>query len=313
MPLSSGAALDWMQARCANAPTGKPPPAWLFRGQCQDYPTIKPSISRLDPGERDVMYNICREFHRFADGVTGYRIERHVDQLGMLQHYVERSPVIDFTGTPDVALYFALLNAKPGDTCVIYALDTRTINPTTIEIADHDFLALPLRGGGLRHRWLRQDGFGICPVRWHQLDYLATFDLKTAVSLQACKFTMGATDTQLVAHLGNLLSVANDPLAQRMRDVMEGLANHLGVALPSVVCTKLAELAPLSATQQLVVEIDNALMAARQLRMADAIDALQKCRAAATSTSWDMSWSCELDAWKARIGRRIGPPIPPTS
>ena len=69
------------------------------------------------------MWALCRWFQKAAAGVTGYSIPNEHDRLAILQHYIGRSPVIDLTATPEIALYFALSGAISGSTCVVYSLD----------------------------------------------------------------------------------------------------------------------------------------------------------------------------------------------
>lgn len=106
-------ALAWMLERRAG------PGQVLFRGQSRIWPDIRPSITRPDVDEdtRRALWEICRRFVHVAQlGLTGYLVSSVHDRLAILQHYILRSPVIDLTGTPEIALYFALLGAKPGIT-----------------------------------------------------------------------------------------------------------------------------------------------------------------------------------------------------
>ena len=111
-------ALEWME----NKAGGKGGQV-LFRGQSRVWCTIKPSITRDDQETRNRMWAICHRFYSSAAGVTGYAIEKGHDRLAILQHYILRSPVIDLTGTPKVALYFALRGAELGQECVVYAVE----------------------------------------------------------------------------------------------------------------------------------------------------------------------------------------------
>jgi hypothetical protein len=53
------------------------------------------------------------------------------DSLSLGCHYIGRSPVIDLTGTPVIALYFALLGARLGDKCVVYSVNRSVSAPKT--------------------------------------------------------------------------------------------------------------------------------------------------------------------------------------
>ena len=153
------AASDWME----NQAKGK---RVLFRGQSRVWPTIKPSITRDDSETMRQMLSICNWFNLGAAGVTGYIIEKEHDRLSILQHYILWSPLIDLTGTPKIALYFALLGATSGQECVVYSVDRNKADVQDVVFSDHFFLALPLQEGGLQHRWLKQDGYSVGPEDW---------------------------------------------------------------------------------------------------------------------------------------------------
>jgi len=96
--------------------------------------------------------------------LRGYSID-HLDGLAVLQHYGWPSPLIDFSATLEVAIFFALLGAKPDSTSIIYMLECEQLPPEAI-VVDHDFLTHNLEGGGLKHRLLRQDGFAVTKREW---------------------------------------------------------------------------------------------------------------------------------------------------
>lgn len=62
-------ALQWMEKKIAGQSD-----RFLFRGQNRIWPTIRPSITRLDEQTMREMWAICRWFHTAAHGVTGYHI-----------------------------------------------------------------------------------------------------------------------------------------------------------------------------------------------------------------------------------------------
>ncbi len=273
---------------------------WLFRGQSKIHPRIQPSLARLGEAARIVMYNVCRLFHVAAQGVTGYAIESELDRLGLLQHYVGLSPLLDLTGTPDVALYFALLGSSNGDECVVYALDTEAQTPEErpFLLTDHSFLALPLSGGGSQHRWLKQDGYGICPKGWPALPDVVTFDLLCVPGLRQFRFVRRDEDSQIVARLGDLERVEGDALAGRIRSVVNSILREL----PS--CPELD--AKIAATRT----IDPDALLRKQLQelaqFAATVNAserlqgtIEKLIQAERSNYWDTSFDASLD-WVKR-------------
>ena len=77
-------ALEWMENK-ADGQSDR----LLFRGQNRVWPTIKPSITRLDEHTMRDMWAICRKFiSSAADGITGYHIPNEHDRLAILQHYI---------------------------------------------------------------------------------------------------------------------------------------------------------------------------------------------------------------------------------
>src|SRR4051812_14266085 len=90
-------------------------PRYLFRGQTKHHGNITPFISRrLCPEAKLQVYRMMRDASIFATGIGGYTVNRR-DGIGLLQHYGIPTPFIDFTGTLDVAMFFALLNTQPGN------------------------------------------------------------------------------------------------------------------------------------------------------------------------------------------------------
>lgn len=181
MAMTADAVLSWMRDQATD--DGRV----LFRGQSRVYRSIQPSQARLDEETMVQMWNICRRFHTAAQGVTGYQVHSGHDRLAILQHYIGYSPVIDLTGTPAVALYFALREAKPGDECVVYSVD-KTSDRSNAVFTDHSFLLLGLRDGGTQHRWLRQDGYSVSSNDWPSLDAVRHFDLLALPSVKEARF-----------------------------------------------------------------------------------------------------------------------------
>lgn len=129
---SAREAIEWMKGKAHGRGDRV-----LFRGQNRVWPTITPSITRLDEQTMKDMWAICRWFGTAAHGVTGYCIPNEHDRLAILQHYLVRSPVIDLTATPEIALYFALQGAETGASAssirstATWSRTRRSSSPTT--------------------------------------------------------------------------------------------------------------------------------------------------------------------------------------
>lgn len=288
-------ALEWMKRK-----TNGQGDRILFRGQNRVWPSIKPSITRLDEQARMGMWAICRWFHTAAHGVTGYHIPSEHDRLALLQHYVGQSPVIDLTATPEIALYFALQGAEPNHECVVYSVDRSVATSPDVFFVDHSFLALPLDSGGLKHRWLRQDGYSIGPARWRDLDVVTGFDLLRLPGVESKRFTNGPTDDELIRHLGDLEDTASDPLARAVRGVVTSIARSLNLLTPEI-----AEVLQGSKTTdpdaELTAEIDGLISLASAARArSDVLKTLRSLRDA-VGTQWDSSFDASLDWARGQV------------
>src|SRR5689334_11889321 len=150
-------------------------PRFLFRGQSKHYGRIPPLIARK-PSKPAIkqLYRMFSDASLFASGIGGYHVGRR-DGIGLFQHYGLPTPFLDFSGCIDVAIFFALLTAKPGDQAVIYVLD-RSLIPAEAVCFELQFFCLPLNEGGNRHRHLRQDAFVLGPTHFDSPPAAADFD-----------------------------------------------------------------------------------------------------------------------------------------
>jgi hypothetical protein len=293
-----------MRARVKNS--GSPV---LFRGQNQVYPTIKPSLARLPDEEMRAMAGLCRWFMRTADGVTGYRVPSEHDKLAILQHYIGRSPVIDLTGTPEVALYFALLNDNAGEDRVVYAIDPSACDPTGTVFSEHDFLLAGLEDGGLRHRWLRQDGYSVGPRDWKDLSSVRRFDLLKLPGVESLRFEVSPEDSALL-DLGDLEDISSDPLALSVRGAVTATAQGLGL-LPLIEGTLRASKTH-DPHEELRKEIGELLGRARKAGApAKVISTLENLRTN-VGKHWDVSFDAALDWARAQMSDSCGPTSRPT-
>jgi FRG domain len=292
-------ALDWMK-RKADGQGDR----ILFRGQNRVWPSIKPSITRLDEQTMRDMWAICRWFNTAAHGVTGYHIPKEHDRLAILQHYVGRSPVIDLTATPDIALYFALQGAEPNRECVVYSVERSVAASPDVVFSDHSFLALPLHSGGLKHRWLRQDGYSVGPAGWRDPDVVRGFDLLTLPGVESKCFAMGPADDELIRHLGDLEDTGSDQLALAVRGTVASVARSLNLLTPGI-----AEVLQASKTRdpdaELTAEIDGLIsLASTAKASSDLLEMLGSLRTA-VGTHWDTSFACSLDWAREQVQRWV--------
>ncbi len=104
-------ALDTLHANleelaCKRLPDGRP--AFLFRGEREEYPETFSSLDRLSHGSSDFIYDDL-------DDVTAYAMKHPLRSMGLdakhagafAQHYHLPTQVFDFTASPTVAINFA--------------------------------------------------------------------------------------------------------------------------------------------------------------------------------------------------------------
>jgi hypothetical protein len=199
---------------------------FLYRGQRAVYTTIKCTFSRIPSTEIEIAqaYTVYRNAKQICQGLRGYTID-HLDGVAVLQHYGWPTPLIDVTGTPEVAVFFALSGAVAGAKAVVYVVDTQEL-PDHVLTVDHDFLTHALDDGGLRHRWLRQDGYALTTRDWRASTDARDFDLLSsefAEAIRAHEFIVCADDR---AELGNLLSTVGDPIPQHLQNLVRLFADH---------------------------------------------------------------------------------------
>ncbi len=288
-------ALEWME----NQLGGKGGRV-LFRGQSRVWSTVKPSITRDDRETSSQMWAICRRFYSSAAGVTGYAIEKGHDRLAILQHYILRSPVIDLTGTPKVALYFALQGAELGQECVVYSVERNKAEVSGVVFSDHFFLALPLDEGGLQHRWLKQDGYSVGPENWADPEVVQNFDMLKLNGISCMRFVKQRDDGELVKDLGDLESVKHDPLALRVRGAVNAIAKSLGSLSPGV-----EQILEATRTRdpdaELAADIDNLMAMAKNRGCVDLTARLTEIKAASEGEYWDTSWVAALSAIETKL------------
>lgn len=295
--MSARLALDWMRARSTQ------PPRWLFRGQTQVYPTILPSLYRLSPEQQNIWHTIIRRFVGARSGIAGHGIASPFDALAVLQHYLATSPSVDLTSTPEIALYFALA-ASASNERVIYAFPVASLEKAGFHIADHDFLALPLDAGGLMHRWLRQDGFTVTRKDWRSLPSdPKVLDLLKVSGFEEFRFTRWPDDDQLVAYLGDLEPLQNDPLAITVRSIVQSIALDAGFL--DLVRDRLESSKTIDGNALLLEEINLLLVKAKERgRPPEELRKMERLLDSAIAGPWGTEWEAELTCWKTRVEQR---------
>ncbi len=201
-------------------------PRYLFRGQVEQHRTIVSRFSRL-PADDVLMgqaYTVYRYARQICQGLRGYSIG-HLDGVAVLQHYGWPTPLIDFSGVLEVAVFFALFGATPKSEAVIYVLDRESL-PDDAEFVDHDFLTNELSDGGLRHRWLRQDGFAITPRDWRMADTARSLNLLAdsfRPALDHYAFQVSDDDT---AEIADVLDQQGDPIPENVQNLLRIFCEH---------------------------------------------------------------------------------------
>lgn len=301
--ISAREALQWMRSK-ATGHEG----SVLFRGQNRVWPSIRPSITRDDEQTRRDMWTACRWFHFAASGITGYSITKDHDRLAILQHYIGRSPVIDLTATPEIALYFALLGAEPGHECVVYSVDRLASASSEVVFSDHSCLALPVNDGGAKHRWLRQDGYSIGPAEWRDIDTVQNFDLLRLPGVESRCFIKETTDDELIRHLGDLEDTSSDPLALAVRGVVTSILRSLGLMSHGI-----EQVLRASKTRdpeaELAAEIDVLISLTHTVEAPSDLRAQLQTLRSAVGSHWDASFDCTLDWTRDQVRRLVSPSI----
>lgn len=296
--MSALEALRWMKSK-----TGNDEDRVLFRGQNQVWPFVRPSITRDDEQTRKEMWTVCRRFNTAASGITGYSIPKEHDRLAILQHYIGRSPVIDLTATPEVALYFALLGAQPGRECVVYSINQSASAPSKVVFSDHAFLTLPLKDGGSKHRWLRQDGYSVGPADWRDPHVVQNFDFLRLPEVDRRCFIRASADDELIRDLGDLEGTSSDPLALAIRGVLTSVARSLDLMTGNI-----EKILRASKTRdpeaELAAEIDALISLASNVEAPEDLLVTLRTLRSAVGGHWDTSFDSTLD-WAYKQVHRL--------
>lgn len=154
-------------------------PSMLFRGEDQEYGESRPSVFRSPMANRDYVFNTLRvvemqllllKHPMVAWFKRDYGMDLSLSPLGIAQHYGVRTPLMDFTSDPGVAMFFATCRYDPvsdsyfpktgnDHTGILWILIPAFASPMN-RIRCYDF---PIRviGGQPFSRPARQKGFGL--------------------------------------------------------------------------------------------------------------------------------------------------------
>jgi hypothetical protein len=293
---SAADALSWMRER--DFGSGQV----LFRGQREVHPTVPPSLLRQDVREEDRRrwWQVLRRFVSSRDGLNGYRIGSAHDAVAIVQHYLVKSPVIDLTGTPEIALYFALQNPSPDKPQVVYAADPDMLKAASLTVSDHAFLALPLNAGGTKHRWLRQDGFTVGLADWTDLDGAGAFDFARLPGVEQFLFRAQPQDAALIADLGDLETVEGDPLAAAVRGMFENIARAMGCL--ETVRAMMPDCGTIDAQASRAHELRFLAQRAGALGFPSAdLAEIERLRRDAEDGRWDTGYTASVEYWTGRV------------
>jgi hypothetical protein len=106
---------------------------WVFRGQRSAVWDLKPSLERIaiDRFKRPydhqayIEWRLFRHFgrhvHRFVRRVP--RRDDLMEWYALMQHHGAPTRLMDWTYSFHIALFFAIEQANPGDTCAVWAID----------------------------------------------------------------------------------------------------------------------------------------------------------------------------------------------
>lgn len=292
---SAREALDWMEEKRQSVV--------LFRGQNRIWPTIKPSITRDDCETRAQMWTIVPYFCA-GDSlhVTGWRIPGEHNRLSVLQHYLGRSPMVDLTGSPLVALYFSLNGAQPGDECVVYAINQDEAAGSDVVFSGHAFLALPLGDGGTMHRWLRQDAYSVGPRACTKRETVERFDMLKLPGVDGRTFLKQATDDALVMSLGDLESLDDDRLARCVGGSVQAIAKSFALWDDPAVRNVIESSAMVNVDAEQSAEIEHLIDWAERLGADEQASQLRELkRLFVEGWEWNTSHTAALQV----IGRRL--------
>ncbi|WP_203296533.1 FRG domain-containing protein [Luteirhabdus pelagi] len=265
-------------------------PDILFRGQRKVYPTINPSLFRESADKIDAVRLLTKRLSKYSTGITGYKISNRIHEIGILQHYLEISQMIDLTGTPEVAIFFALLNSKKEEEQVIYAFEKSRLINSHLSVLELDLILKPLANNGLNCRWWRQDGYGVYK------NELSNFNILDYPH-QEFRFNKTSIEENIAAKIGDLMSVQEDEIANSVYAFLHLITEKY--ELNKALSKELNNLPVKNPKVTLVEEIYNL----RERYKEKGLDVTQfdKFINAVNQNYWNTSWDAGLDKLKNEI------------
>lgn len=288
--------LEWMRDLQAENPD------ILFRGQGRVYSKVYPSMFRLSEERLFAMKKLCARMHNFATGIAGYRIENLIDELGLLQHYMELSPVLDLTGDPLVALYFALLGHNSDEQQVIYAFDKKDLIRDGLVVSDHNFLILPLTQNGHSCRWFRQDGYAVGLRNWHDITPEHPLDLLQHDHFAAF-FRASEADSDAIADVPDLLAVNGDAIASRVYNFFHMLCDHLEIS--HLFSHELHKYGFKNPVIQMNHQLDVLMVKAKAMDDKWCEKEIERMRDANNNRYWDNAWDASFDFIEKKLNATL--------
>jgi hypothetical protein len=197
---------------------------YLLRGQTKSHGNLTSTFARII--NDNILIGQCHTTYQYfahvgIKGLFGYHIEAQ-ETLAVLQHYGFVTPQIDLTASVPHALFFATDGLKIGDVPVVYIIDIDKINHEEITITDHTFLVQPMNEGGLKCRWLSQDGYAIMPKEWNRADLSRKFNLYDSSYSEFISFvTFTPSDLKNISFTKEqVYNIEGDFILEKLRSVI---------------------------------------------------------------------------------------------
>lgn len=207
--VSQGPVPAWVEEK-SGLTVPRPTPRHLFRGECGDFESTLPSISRpgsfssLAPRDREDLRQLMHALRwRFAQ--DDYR-QGDFEARGFLQHYGLPTRFVDFTGNLGHAFTFAACDLKTVGRVCVFPMQARTRALAVSNFVWHDWA----------ERARRQDAFALATLPQH-VD-LKSERARAELGLLWFEFPITISDTEFFKpKYDGLLRTGDDPAAGFLR------------------------------------------------------------------------------------------------